>query len=158
MYAVAKKILQDDIWVEDALQNAFMGIAKQIKRIQEFTPDETRAYVLTVAKNAACKLYNERCKDTEWLISIEEIPAQSDPKDPVKEVITRDHASAVLGVVQTLPPIYRDILTFRYVYNMQVNEIADALGKNKGAVRQYMTRASQSLKAACKKEGIILED
>lgn len=158
MYVVAKNILQDDTLVEDALQNAFLGIAKQITHFQEFTPDQTRAYVLTVAKNAACQLYNRTRKENDWVISFEEIRPQSDKKDIAREIIARDNVRRMLAVILTLPPTYRDILTLRYAFDMKNDEIAVALGKSRGAVRQHMTRARQALKIACQKEGIIFED
>ena len=158
MYCVAKKVLNNDDLVEDALQNAFLGIAQQITRFQGFTPDEIRAYVLTVAKNAAIQLYSKNRKERNQFISIEEIIQQPSTKDTAREIIVKDKVRGVLAVINTLPSTYRDILLLRYTYNMNSEEIAIVLGKSRGAVRQHMTRARKALRDACKKEGIILED
>lgn len=158
MYYVAKNILHDDDMVEDALQNAFLGIAQQIMRFQDFTPDEIRAYVLTVAKNAAIQLYTKSQKERNQFISIEEIIEQPSANDTARELIVKDSILGILAVINTLPSTYRDILLFRYTYDMNNEEIAIALRKSRGAVRQHMTRARAALRAACKKEGITLED
>lgn len=158
MYCVAMKVLNDDDLVEDALQNAFLGIAQQITRFRSFAPDEVRAYVLTVAKNAAIQLYSKSRKERNQFISIEELIQQPSTKDTVRDIIAKDSIHRVLVLINKLPCTYRDILLLRYFYNMNNEEIAIAFRKSRGAVRQHMTRARTALKAACKKEGIILED
>ena len=52
MFFVANGILHDEILAEDALQEAFMGIAKQITLFRDIPDSKTKAYVLTAAKNA----------------------------------------------------------------------------------------------------------
>ena len=53
MFFVANGILDNEILAEDALQEAFMGIAKQITLFRDMPENNRKAYVLTAAKNAA---------------------------------------------------------------------------------------------------------
>ena len=61
MFFVAKGILNDENLAEDALQEAFLGIAKQINLFRDMPENKIKAYVLTAAKNAAINL----CKQEE---------------------------------------------------------------------------------------------
>ena len=53
MFFVANKILNDEHEAEDAVQNAFMGIAQNIKSLPTDDKRVVRAHTLTAAKNAA---------------------------------------------------------------------------------------------------------
>ena len=158
MHRVACAILKDDLLAEDAVQNAFLGIATQISRFHEFTENEIKAYVLTVAKNAALRLYNIEHKLRANEISFEEIAPQPSQADTAREVIANDNTRAIVGAIEVLPSTYKEILLFRYDFNMNNEDIAIVLGKSRENVRQLMRRARVALKAVCKKEGIILED
>ena len=52
MFYVANQVLDDEHLAEDALQEAFLGVAKQITLFQNMPHIKIRAYVLTAAKNA----------------------------------------------------------------------------------------------------------
>lgn len=157
MHRVACAILKDDILAEDAVQSAFLGIATQISQFHKFSENEMKAYVLTAAKHAALRLYNIEKKIRTNEISLYQIAPQPDKADTARDVIASDNASAILGAIGALPSTYREILLFRYNFNMNNEDIAIVLGKSRGAVRQLMRRARAALKAQCRKEGIILE-
>lgn len=56
MFYAAKRILKDDARSEDALQNAFEGIIKNLNTIHEVDSIRTKSYVIRVAKNSAISL------------------------------------------------------------------------------------------------------
>ena len=56
MFFVANGILDNEILAEDAVQEAFLGIAKQITLFRDMPEQNRKAYVLTAAKNAAINI------------------------------------------------------------------------------------------------------
>ena len=53
MWYAANSVLTDPYLAEDAVHNAFTGIAKNIKRIDDPESSKTLSYVVTAAKNCA---------------------------------------------------------------------------------------------------------
>lgn len=157
MYITAHRILGDDGLTEDALQNAFLGIAKQIKKVQDFSKDETKAYVLTVAKNAAIKICKDEKKIKDNQISFELLEATIGANDTTAHVTNKDAFRAFLSIIRELPDNYRDLLTFRYVHDMKYADIAVAVGEKPGTIRMRMNRARALLKTRCREEGIWIE-
>ena len=158
MFAVSRRILADDGLAEDALQNAFLGFAKQMNKVQAFSEDETKAYVLAVAKNAAIKVAKDEQKITENQISFEQIEATIGSNNMELHVINRDVFTIFLSIISELPSAYRDLLMFRYVHDMKFSDIAAATGERSGTIRMRMNRARALLRARCKEEGILLEN
>ena len=157
MYYVSHQILKDDFLVEDALQNAFIGIATHITKLRNISPEKARAYVLTAAKNASINTYNRERKIRENVISLESmdhIPFY----DSGMQIEQADTLDFLLSVIDSLPPIHRDVLMLHYVHNMNCAEIAMTIGKSHAATRQMLVRARKALRAACKKAGVSLED
>ena len=53
MYAVAYRVLKDRTLAEDAVHEAFLGVAMSMKTVPEGNGPELRAYLFTCAKHAA---------------------------------------------------------------------------------------------------------
>lgn len=158
MFVVSRRILEDDGLAEDALQNAFLGIAKQMKKVQTFSEEETKAYVMAVAKNAAIRVAQDEQKITENQISFEQIEATIGNNNTELHVINKDVFSVFVSIISELPSMYRDLLMFRYVHDMKFSDIAVATGERSGTIRMRMNRARALLQARCKEEGILLEN
>lgn len=60
MFFVANKILRDSYEAEDAVQNALLGIARNIRTLPDDDACLVRAYTLTAAKNAALNMLPEK--------------------------------------------------------------------------------------------------
>jgi RNA polymerase sigma-70 factor (ECF subfamily) len=158
MFVAARRILEDDGLTEDALQNAFLGIAKQIKKTQTFSQEETRAYVLAVAKNAAIKIAKTEQKIIDNQVSFDAIEATLGNNDPSTQTIHKDSLRVLISIIRELPGDYRDLLMFRYVHDMKYTEIATAIGEKSGTIRMRMNRARAMLKSRCREEGITIEN
>lgn len=157
MYFVSYKILKDDYLVEDALQNAFTGIATHITKFRDITPEKARAYVLTATRNASINIYNQESKIRENVISLETmdfVPVN----DSFVRIEQEDLFAFLLSAIDSLPQIQRDVLMLHYVQNMNCAEIAITLGKSHSSTRQMLVRARKALRVMCRKVGVSLED
>lgn len=59
MFFYARRILGDDKLAEDAVQEAFFRIAKNIKKISEVKCDKTKHFVVIIVESAAKDIYRK---------------------------------------------------------------------------------------------------
>lgn len=158
MFFVANGILDDGILAEDALQEAFLGIAKQITLFRDMPEQNRKAYVLTSAKNAAINICKQEQRIKQYHTGFEEAAAASYPDQVHSEQIFRETYQTLFSVISRLPAFQRDILMLRYSNDMNCAQIAIALGKKPSTVRKELSRARKALRSGCKKEGLEIED
>jgi RNA polymerase sigma-70 factor (ECF subfamily) len=157
MYYVSYKILNDDHLTEDALQNAFIGIATHITKFRDISPEKARVYVLTAARNAAINVYNQERRIRGNVVSPETMDLAS-VNDSFEEIEQTDMVLFLLKIIESLPQLYRDVLMLHYVQDLNCAEIAITIGKSHAATRQILVRARKALRSACRKAGVSVAD
>ena len=150
MYHIAVKILKDSHLAEDALQEAFLGIARNMKSVPKHSEKELRAYIFTVIRHASLNILqkqprNEVHLDTKHF-------SHADDEEVFNRIINEQNYQDLLQVMMTLPLVYREILMMRYVLEMQPQEIAAAMDRKVSTVYQQITRGKRLLLDAYKKE------
>lgn len=158
MFFVAISILNDEILAEDALQEAFMGIAKQITLFRNMPEQNRKAYVLTAAKNAAINIGKQEQRVNQLYTSFDDAAVVSYRDQVLDEQIYRETCQTLFAAISKLPAFQRDILMLKYANNMNCAQIALALGKKPSTVRKELSRARKALRNGCKKEGLDIED
>ncbi len=78
-----------------------------------------------------------------------EVTSQDDPPDPgtrpnLEEI---DQHARLFRLVEQLPPDQRRVIGMRFAEEKSIREIATALGRSEGAVKQLQFRALQNLRA-----------
>lgn len=152
MFTVAVGILNNEADAEDAVQEAFLGIAKSMHRVPKETAAQQRAYVLTVARNAAFKVAREQ-KKWQAYIDIENL-SMSANIDLFEQIVNSENRTRTMELLAILPLQYREVLMLRYVYEMKPKEIGELLGRKVTTVQQQLTRGKKMLSALCEKEEI----
>lgn len=152
MLLVAQRILHDPMEAEDAVQTAFLGIARQIKRIPAGNPQIVRAYVLTAAKNAALNMLPKRQQQNE-LLSISELDI-ADDHNLFDQIASSQDYELLFKAIRKLPAIYREVLMLKYVQGLTMKEIAALLDRKAATVHQQITRGKKLLIAQCREEGM----
>lgn len=152
MLLVAQRILHDPMEAEDAVQTAFLGIARQIKRIPAGNPQVIRAYVLTAAKNAALNMLPKRQQQNE-LLSISELDV-ADDHNLFDQITASQDYELLFKAIRKLPAIYREVLMLKYVQELTMKEIAALLGRKVTTIHQQITRGKKLLIARCREEGM----
>ena len=145
MLAVAKGILKHQESAEDAVQDAFEGIAKSIHRIPNAGESAVKAYVMTVVRNAALAVQRNEQK-LGVLVNIEELNIPSDI-DTFQIVSDSQDYEKLLELINQLPLQYREVLLMRYVMELKPQEIAAALHRKITTVQQQLTRGKHALSA-----------
>lgn len=143
MWYAASSVLNDSHLAEDAVHNAFIGIAKNMKRIEDADSQKTLSYVITATKNAAIDILrkNKGIQETD----IDELYDVSDKESSsfYKAFEAEDFITKTLAA---MPAVYRDVLYLLIVEQMTEKEIAELLGRKPGTVHQQVRRGRMILK------------
>ncbi len=151
MVFVAMGVLHNMSDAEDAVQNALLGIARNIKNVPEDDRIE-RAYVLTAAQNAALSL-RSRKQPTELTLDISDIPIPS-TEDLFQRVLDSQNYDLLLRAIRQMESPYREVLMLVYVQEQNIKEAAETLCRKEETVKKQLQRGKRLLIELCKKEGM----
>jgi len=146
MFCVANRILNDERLAEDAVHQTFLKILENFDKVGEISCHKTKSYIVTMVRNNAINLYNQRkrhttipLEDVEYCITTEPISVAEDLDQLARAVLK-------------LPVIYKDVLTLKYVQEFSNEEIAKMLDISEATVRKRLERAKRRLKEILKRE------
>ncbi len=145
MFYVANRILDSDQDAEDAVHEAFLKVAENIKKIGEPKCPKTRSFVVTIVENKAIDLYRKRNRHPTVELT-EEVRGFS----PAYE-----GQNALTACVLKLPARYREVILLRYHQGYSVKEVASILGISFAAASKLDQRAKNKLKDLYEKEGSL---
>ena len=155
MFFVANKILNDEHEAEDAVQNAFMGIAQNIKSLPTDDKRVVRAYTLTAAKNAALNLLPQKQR-RDMQLDIDEVDIAAD-EDVFELVAASEDRETISRAIEKLPDIYGDVLLLHCVCGLKIEHTALMLGRKKATVEKQITRARKLVVKLCVEGGMVFE-
>lgn len=135
MYYKAYDILKDSYLAEDAVHDAFLRIAKNMKTIKDIDSLKTKSFVLTVTKNRSIDIYRQR--KTRNHVVWEEL-------DNIKSNEKEDDF-ILKYLIMELPDIYRDILALKYYHGYSYKEISKMQDIKPQTVGIRLHRAKQML-------------
>lgn len=144
LFTVAYEMLGSATDAEDVLQEAWLSWV----RVDLDTVRDRRAYLVRIATNHALSRLRTLGRRKEsyvgsWLPE----PLLTVP-DVADDVVLADSVSmAMLLVLETLTPTERAVFVLHDVFDLDYDEIAQAVGKNVPAVRQIAHRARSHLAA-----------
>jgi len=151
MFYVANSILNDDHLSEDALQEAFIRIAKNFHKIDEVDCPQTQAFVVIIVRNVAIDMLNKNNHIIEFE-NYESLKVQNindDIFDSISYQLLSMH-------IMTLPKRYRDCLYLYHVYGYSIKEISSLLSISVENTKKRIQRARYMLREILEKEGYNL--
>lgn len=124
MMNVALRILKDHHLAEDAVQEAFMRIARNFSKIGELESPQTRMFVITVVRNVSLKMLARLGRQ----VIVQGLDPDMIVEDNLEDgMLHRMDYELVLQAIRSLPPIYREALLLYYVDELNTVEIAQRL-------------------------------
>jgi RNA polymerase sigma-70 factor (TIGR02957 family) len=144
LFTVAYEMLGSATDAEDVLQESWLRWAD----VDHSQVRDPRAYLIRVVTRQALNLVRTMSRRREqyvgeWLPE----PLLTSP-DVAEDVELADSVSiAMLTVLETLGPTERAVFVLREVFEMPYGEIAEAIGKSPGTVRQIARRAREHVAA-----------
>lgn len=146
MFKAANVILNDTYLSEDAVQQAFLRIMKQLNCIDKIDSQKTKNFITIVVRNVARTIYTLYKKDFEHWVDdsvLIDLPAEYDLEE---DIIAKDDVDFILKVINSFPEVYREVLILKYFHTLKDKEIADVLHISNSTARKRLQRAREMLK------------
>lgn len=136
MYYVAFQILKNQQNAEDAVQEAFLRVAKNMEKIGEVQSAQTKNFVAIITKREAMKLYNKQTERKEKM----------DVDWNVLEAVKSDNmVNEVEYAINALPYRYSSLLQLKYVFGYSGKDISQITGLSESNVRKQLFEARKIL-------------
>ena len=145
MLRVAQGVLRDAHVAEDAVQQAFLDIWRDIRRLRDPSRFEGWSYKLLLR---VC--YAEAKRMPRW-VPDRQIPVAAEPHvgDVFGVVVDRDQLSRGFA---HLSPDHRAVIVLRYLVDLSPEQVAEALDIPRKTVYSRLGRAMDALRAALESE------
>lgn len=145
MGAIAFSILNNKQDAEDAVHNAFVKVAENIKRVGDPYSPKTKAYIVTIVETKAIDIYRKKQRHPEFPLSEEDVGIHFD----------YSNCGDLARCIAQLPPRHRAVLSLKYRHGYNNREIAKILKISEHNAIKIDQRAKARLKELCSKEGIL---
>ena len=148
MLRVAEEVLDDRDAAEDAVHDAFLGIARNMPTVAKLREDEVRHYVLCSVRNAALQLLRGRWKELPL-----DVAGDVSDEDFFALLTAKEDVSEAMRAMAELPEHYRDALYYRYVMELSPREAAELLHVKPETLRKQVNRAKSLLAQKLQERG-----
>lgn len=146
MHYAAKRILGDDSLAEEAVQEAFLRIAKNFGKVSGADQSAAKKFVLIITENAAKNLYRCESRHTAGREYPEDMEAAAgacqEAGDPTAAGAETREA---VGRILQMPELQQNVLFLHTVYGFSYREIAALLDISESAARKRVERARREL-------------
>lgn len=147
MHYAAKRILGDDSLAEEAVQEAFLRIAKNFGKVSGADQSATKKFVLIITENAAKTLYRRESRHTAGREYPEDMEAAAGACHAAGDPTAAGAETwEAVGHILQMPELQQNVLFLHTVYGYSYREIAALLDISDSAARKRVERAREDLK------------
>jgi RNA polymerase sigma-70 factor (ECF subfamily) len=136
IYAFVSRRTGNRTSAEDITSHVFEQALATIGRF-EWRGVPVSVWLFRIASNAVADHWRERSRNAD-----EPAPDVPDPR----ELVDIDRRIALYQEVERLPNVQRDVIRMRFVEEKSIREVAAALKRSEGAVKQLQLRALERLR------------
>jgi RNA polymerase sigma-70 factor (ECF subfamily) len=140
---------------EDTLSEAFLQAARDL---HEFEGDWQgfRGWVFTIAHHRLIDARRHAARRPMDLVAEPPEPGRAPASDAATEALEKIGTDEVHRVLESLSQDQRAVLLLRIVGDLSLDQVAQALGKRTGAVKQLQRRGLEAVKRQLEREGVTL--
>ena len=151
LYHMAYRMLNNRQEAEDVVQEAFLRVYNNLERYDENMKFST--WIYRIATNLCIDRLRKRkpsysldaeSNEFEGLDGYSMIP--SDNRTPESETLLSETQSIIHQAMATLPPKYKTVMVLRYLHELSLQEIGDALGMPVTTVKTRVHRGREFLR------------
>ena len=146
MFRTAMGILRNPTDAEDAVQDAFESVARNLSAITELDSPRTRSYLAIITERKAIDRYRDRKKFASTELA-EDALGTAAPPDAGGSGLSR--------CIAALPPRYREMILLKYSHGYTIQEAAAILEITPAAAAKLLQRARERLYGLCRDEGLL---
>jgi RNA polymerase sigma-70 factor (ECF subfamily) len=149
LYRYAMSLVRDQTTAEDLVQETYLRAMRASKQL---APDsDIKSWLFTIMRNTWLNQVNRshigpkfvRLDDEEAALSL----YAHNGSDPHLAFISKLKQEEVRAAIESLPPLYRDIIVLRDLEGFSYKQIAKILGCPIGTVMSRLNRAREKLRA-----------
>lgn len=141
LFATARKILAEEEDAEDAVQEVLLKL--WYIRESLTTYDNVEAFVSTVTKNHCLDKLKVK-RRTEGMT--DHVMLMQSGSTPYELAERRDTHEIIKRIIDSLPPLQREIIRMKDMEEYEVEEIAEITGTKAEAVRMNLSRARKKVR------------
>jgi len=149
VYGYVARRIRDRAMTEDLTSEVFRKALTNIDRFK-FTGAPFGAWLLRIASNLMADRAKRNARDehnSDSSVTAEQMAGASAAESQQVQLEQAERRAWVIQMVDELPDDQRRVVRMRFAEEKSVNEIATALGRSEGAVKQLQFRAFQNLRA-----------
>lgn len=137
MFYTAEKILGNYHEAENAVQDTFIKIARNMKTFQNMNWDEIFSYVIKAVQNTSINML--KCKERHKTINIEDCYDLSD-KNALIDLCVVENYEVIVKCIKKMDILYRAVFYLYYIEDIPLKEIARMLDRKPACVRKQISR------------------
>lgn len=143
-YAIAYSKLQNRPDAEDAIQEAFLAVAKNPAVFFAIPNNKRVPYINVMIRNISCKIWNKKHNILEDEAGLDQV---MDEQISVEDIVISEYTcKQVLAFIDTLSEASKTALYCKMSLGLKYGDIATLLGVSEAAVRKRITRALRQIK------------
>ena len=142
MHYVANQVLRNDGLAEDAVHNAFEGVARNFHALYGRSAEDRKNYLLKAATNAAYNLTKKERRHEDYCKKLDGAPVSL---SALEELCSKLQFEAIVAAIKEIPEPYNTVLYCHIVMELDHKEIAQVLHRKPDAVRQQLHRGKKAL-------------
>ncbi len=135
--------------VEDVVQETMLRAFKSYGSFRGGSSFFTWAYTILARAAQAANLARAKALPDDYVLSL---PQALPPAD--RAVVLNEEARAVVDAIRALPDRQREMVTLRYLEDLNYAQIAAALAVSVGTVKATLFEAKLALRSALARQGI----
>lgn len=147
----AKSILKNNEDAEDAVQETFIKIAKNMDKLDEIEPGKVSAYIMAATRNTAINIYNKNKKSKSVSFSNDNIENIADIK-LFDDFDTMVRYNETVKAILSLNERYREPMYFHYICGVKIKDVAVLLGRKISTVKMQIVRGKKMVQDIVNKE------
>jgi RNA polymerase sigma-70 factor (ECF subfamily) len=140
--------IADQMDAEDLTQEVFEEMTRGIKKLRD--PLSFKTWLCRIALNRVTDFHRRKKRRSFWAVLAVEGPIETreDAKSPLEQVQEKEFWRQLHGLVQKMPRKEREAFLLRYVDQLRIREIGEALRISESAAKTHLSRALKKLKTA----------
>lgn len=161
MYRVAYAILNNKEDAEDATQEAFLKLAKNLTKIDTFSGKKTKTYLVTLSRSVSIDMYRKFQGKPEKL-GLDEVDNDTEmleslliTSDILNEIVSDEGYQRIVGIIEEMSDTYKDVLKLRFVFEWSNIQIAEHLEITPNAVALRIKKGKAILAETLERKGML---
>lgn len=141
-YAIAFSKLKNNQDAEDAIQEAFLDIAKNPEILFSIPVNKRAAYMNVIVLHKATNIFKKRNKIAERELDYDTCDDLLSNDSLLDEKVIGDfNCGQILKFIRNMPESLLEAVYLKYNFNMNIADIAKSLGVSEDVVRKRLSRA-----------------